>query len=404
MRPEGEPYGALRDGALAVRDGRIAWLGSRSELPGTPTALSREVRYADGAWMTPGLIDCHTHLIFGGERSGEFELRLQGATYEQIARAGGGILSTVRTTRQASEEDLLESARRRIQCLRAEGVTTVEVKSGYGLTVESEVRMLRVARRLGREEPLDIQTTFLGAHAVPPGWDGRSAAYVDLIVEEMLPRVVEEGLADAADAFLEDIAFTADQVSRVLSAAREMGLATRLHADQLEDGGGAALAAGLGARSADHLEYTSEQGAAAMAAAGTVAVLLPGAFYTLRQTRRPPVRAFRGLGVPMAVATDSNPGSSPLLSLLLAMNMACVLFGLTAEEALAGATVHAARALGVLEDRGTLDVGKRADLALWDIGRPAELVYWLGGSPLREVVKDGRTTGPPVPPGGPAQP
>lgn len=403
MVPGGTPYGALRDAALAVRDGRIVWLGPRSGLSGPPAEMARRVEEGGGGWMTPGLIDCHTHLVFGGDRAAEWERRLQGATYEEIAREGGGILSTVRATRSASESELARAAARRLRRLRRDGVTTVEIKSGYGLDTETELRMLRVARRLGREQPVDVQTTLLAAHAVPPEYAGRTGAYVDLVVEEMLPRAVEEGLVDAVDAFLESIAFSAEQVEQVFEAARAAGLPRRLHADQLEDGSGAALAARQGARSADHLEHAAEEGVEAMASAGTVAVLLPGAFYFLREERKPPVDAFRRHGVPMAVATDANPGSSPALSPLLMAGMSCTLLGLTAEEAIAGMTRNAALALGLLEDRGTLEEGKRADLALWAIQDPAELAYWLGADLLRGVVKDGRPVDVEPPAGGPGR-
>lgn len=387
MAEDGGPWGAVHDAAVAVRDGRIAWVGPVADLEGAPGELAREVHTVRGGWITPGLIDCHTHLVFGGDRADEFEMRLQGASYAEIARAGGGILSTVRATREASDEELERSAAGRLRSLLAEGVTTVEIKSGYGLDTETELRMLRVARRLGETHPVDVRTTLLAAHAVPPEYAGRREAYVDLVVGEILPRAVELGLADAVDAFLESIAFTPRDVDRVFEAAAERGLPVRLHADQLEDGGGAALAARHGALSADHLEHASPGGVDAMAAAGTVAVLLPGAFYFLRESTAPPVRRLRDAGVPMAVATDANPGSSPALSPLLVMNMACILLGLTPEEALAGTTREAARALGLLHDRGTVEVGKRADLAIWDVRGPAELSYWMGARPLRRVIR-----------------
>ncbi len=386
----GEPYGAVRDGAVAVADGRIAWVGPRAALPGPAESLADDVRSCGGGWITPGLIDCHTHLVFGGDRADEFERRLQGESYADIARSGGGILSTVRATRAASVDELTRLARPRLRRLMDDGVTTVEIKSGYGLDVESEVAMLRAARALGRQEPVEVMTTLLAAHAVPPEFRERREGYLELVTGPLLDAVVDEGLADAVDAFLEDIAFTQGEVRRVFEAARAVGLPVRLHADQLGDGGGAGLAAEFGALSADHLEYTSDEGAAAMAAAGTVAVLLPGAWYTLRETRRPPVDAFRRHGVPMALATDANPGSSPVLSLLTVLNMGCTLFGLTPEEALAGVTRHAAAALGRAGDRGTLEVGKRADLAVWDVARPAELAYWIGARPLREVAVAGQ--------------
>ncbi|MDE0058123.1 MAG: imidazolonepropionase [Defluviicoccus sp.] len=389
MVPGGEPYGAIRDAALAVSDGRIAWVGAAAELPGDPAALAGKLHDAGGRWITPGLIDCHTHLVFGGSRAGEFEMRLNGASYEEVARAGGGIVSTMRATREADDETLYAAAVPRLGNLIDEGVTTVEVKSGYGLDTDTELKQLRVARKLGEAQPVDVHTTFLGAHALPPEYAGRQGAYIDLVVEEMLPAVAESGLADAVDAFCEGIGFTPKETDRVFSAARSHGLPVKLHADQLSDLGGAALAARYDALSADHLEYTSEEGIAALAAAGTVAVLLPGAFYTLRETKLPPVDAMRNAGTGIAIATDFNPGSSPALSLLLMLNMACTLFRLTPEEALAGVTREAARALGLGADRGTLEVGKRADLALWNIGQPAELAYWFGVNPCTGRVRAG---------------
>jgi imidazolonepropionase len=376
-------YGAIEDGALAIEGGRIAWVGKRSELPTTP---ARETRDGGGRWLTPGLIDCHTHLVFSGERWREFALRLEGASYEEIARAGGGIVATVAATRAASEEALFASAAKRLAPFLAEGVTTVEVKSGYGLELESELKMLRVARRLGRELPVDVRTTFLGAHALPPEYKGRQGAYVDLVADTMIPAVAHHGLADAIDAFCEGIAFTPDETERVFQAARAAALPVKLHADQLTDSGGAALAASYEALSADHLECTTEAGVEAMAAAGTVAVLLPGANYFLRESRKPPVELFRKHGVPIAIASNCNPGSSPALSLLLMLSMASTLFRLTPEEALAGVTRNAAKALG-LDDRGVLAPGKRADLALWEVAHPAELSYWIGGNPCVEVVR-----------------
>jgi imidazolonepropionase len=392
MRAGAAAYGAIEDGAIAVRGDRIAWVGPRAELPGPPEALARTVRGADGRWITPGLIDCHTHIVFGGERWREFEKRLQGATYEEIARAGGGIVATVAATRAASEDELVGSARRRLAGFLAEGVTTVEIKSGYGLETASELKVLRAARRLGRVLPVDVVTTFLGAHAVPAELRDRRAAYVDLLVEEMLPEVAASGLADAVDAFCEGIAFTPAETARVFERARALGLKVKLHADQLSDLGGAALASRYGALSADHLEHASEAGVAAMAKAGTVAVLLPGATLFLGETRRPPVAALRRAGVPIALASNCNPGSSPALSLLLMLSLGCTLFGLTPEEALAGVTRNAARALG-LEDRGVLEAGRRADFVLWDVEHPAELAYWIGGNPCAGVVRGGRVRG-----------
>ncbi|RMD64303.1 MAG: imidazolonepropionase [Alphaproteobacteria bacterium] len=389
------PYGAIEDGALAVAGGRIAWLGRRVDLPGRPEALAANVHELDGSWMTPGLIDCHTHLVHGGDRAREFELRLQGANYEEIARAGGGILTTVRATRAATQEALVAAARPRLRALLAEGVTTIEIKSGYGLDRDNELKQLRAARQLGAEFPVTVRTTFLGAHAVPPEYDGRAEAYIEEVVIPMIPAVREAGLADAVDAFCETIAFTAEQTARVFEAATAHALAVKLHADQLSDQGGAALAARFGALSADHLEYANEAGIAAMAQSGTVAVLLPGAFYVLGETKVPPVDALRQAGVPIALATDSNPGSAPVASLLLMLNMGCTLFRLTPEEALAGVTRHGARALGLGDSHGTLEVGKVADLAVWRIDQPAELAYWIGFNPLICAVKNGviRTTG-----------
>lgn len=399
MEPGGEPCGLIADGALAAADGRIAWVGPRDDLPDRPDRCARRVVETDGGLLTPGLVDCHTHLIFGGDRADEFQARLRGATYEEIARAGGGIRSTVRATREASEEELLASGEARLLELLRHGVTTVEIKSGYGLDPDTELRMLRVARRLGQKLPVSVQATLLGLHALPAEYEGRRDAYVALVRDELVPRAAEDGLAEAVDAFCESIAFSPAECRTVLEAARSRGLGVRLHADQLSDLGGAALAAEVGARSADHLEHVSEEGIRAMAAAGTVAVLLPGAFYFLREDRKPPVDLFRAHAVPMALATDLNPGTSPLLSILLVVNMGCVLFGLTPEEALAGVTRNGARALGLEQDRGTLSVGKRADLALWDVGDPAELAYWIGRNPCQGVVRGGEpVTLPTAPP------
>ncbi len=390
---EPDGWGTIRDAAIAFHDGRIAWLGPAAELP---HRAARQVTDLGGAWVTPGLIDCHTHLIFAGSRVEEFERRLEGVSYAEIAARGGGIMATVRATRAAGLEELVAAGRERLGNLLREGVTTVEIKSGYGLDTESELRMLRAARTLGRELPVTVTTTFLGLHALPPEYAADRTAYVDLVAGEMLERAIAEGLVDMVDAFLEGIAFTAEEVGRLFRVAKARGLPLRLHADQLADGGGAALAASFGALSADHLEYASEAGVRAMAEAGTVAVLLPGAFYTLRETRRPPVELFRRHGVPMAVATDANPGSSPLLSPLAALNMACILFGLRPLEAVRGMTVEAARALGLGEDRGTLEVGRRADLAVWRIAHPAELCYWLGADPLELLFVAGEPVVPPA--------
>jgi len=385
----GPGYGEIEDGAIAVRGGRIAWVGARAALPAALRTSATREHDAGGRWITPGLIDCHTHLVYAGSRAGEFEQRLNGATYEEIARAGGGIRSTVAATRAASEAALLKASKPRLRALAAEGVTTVEIKSGYGLEAGTEAKMLRVARALGNALPVTVRTTFLGAHALPLEFDGRADAYVDEICERMLPEVARAGLADAVDAFCERIGFSAAQTERVFEAARRLGLPVKLHAEQLSNQGGARLAARYGALSADHLEYIEEDGVAAMARAGTVAVLLPGAFYFLRETRVPPIDLLRRHGVPMAVATDCNPGTSPMTSLLLALNMACTFFRLTPQEALAGATREAARALGLAHEVGTLETGKVADFVLWDIERPAELAYGIGVNPCHAVVKRG---------------
>lgn len=375
----GDPYGTIEDGAVAVLKGRIAWVGPRSELPRDwGGAIQHD---CGGGWLTPGFIDCHTHIVHAGCRAGEFEQRLNGTSYEDIARAGGGILATVRATREASEEQLRIQSLHRLRRLLSEGVTTVEIKSGYGLDTETECKMLRVAAQLGEEAGVRVFRTFLGAHALPPEYSGRAEAYIDLICEEMLPRLAREKLADAVDAFCEHIAFSPTQARRLFRRARELGLAVKLHADQLSDQGGGALAARAGALSADHLEYSSEKSLKAMAKAGTVAVLLPGAYYMLRETRLPPVQAMREHGVAMAVSTDCNPGTSPCVSLLLMLNMACTLFRLTPAEALAGVTRHAAAALGLQKVTGQIAPGLAADFALWDIGRPAQLAYALGANP-----------------------
>ncbi len=392
MTEGGAPYGAIEDGALAAAEGRIAWIGPLAGLPGRPEALARRVVDLEGRWVTPGLVDCHTHLVYGGDRAGEFEMRLEGASYEEIARAGGGILSTVAATRAADEDALYESAAGRLKALLAEGVTTIEIKSGYGLDLMNETKQLRVARRLGADFPVEVATTFLGAHAVPPEFEGRSAAYVEAVIE-MLPTIAGSGLADAVDAFCETIGFSPEETARVFEAARACGLPVKLHADQLSDLGGAALAARFGALSADHVDYTGEDGVAALAGAGTVAVLLPGAFYFLRETQAPPIAGFRAAGVRIALATDSNPGSAPLTSILAVLNLACTLFRMTPEEALAGVTRNGARALGLGASHGTLEAGKAADLAVWDIERPAELAYRLGFNPLAYAVKAGARRG-----------
>ncbi|MCY1127384.1 imidazolonepropionase [Frigidibacter sp. RF13] len=372
-------YGLIEDAAILVEQGLIRWVGPRTE---APKAAERDL---GGRLVTPALIDCHTHIVHGGHRAAEFELRLKGASYEEVARAGGGIISTVSATRAASVEDLVATALPRLDALIAEGVSTVEVKSGYGLDIDTELRMLRAARALAALRPVTIRTTFLGAHAVPPEYKGRPDAYIDEICLPALRAAYEDGLADAVDGFCEGIAFSTAQIARVFDEAKRLGLPVKLHAEQLSNLGGAALAASYNALSADHLEYLDEPGVQAMAAAGTVAVILPGAFYAIRETQAPPIVLLRQHGVPMAVATDMNPGSSPMTSLLLAMNMACTLFRLTPEEALRGATQHAARALG-LTDRGTLAPGLRADLAIWNADHPAELAYRMGFNPLHQRI------------------
>ncbi len=381
----GGRYSIIEDAALLVEGGRIAWIGPRHEAP----VGADETVDLGGAWITPGLIDCHTHTVFGGDRSGEFEMRLQGASYAEIAAAGGGIASTVRATREASEDELLASAERRLRNLLRDGVTTVEIKSGYGLDLASERKMLRVARRLGERLPLTVRTTCLAAHALPPEYAGRADDYVEHICTELLPALAAEGLVDAVDAFCEYLAFSPAQVERVFQAATALGLPVKLHAEQLSSLGGSSLAARYRALSADHLEYMTEDDVRAMAEAGTVAVLLPGAFYLLRETRLPPIELLRRHGVAMAIASDLNPGTSPALSLRLMLNMACTSFRLTPEEALTGVTLHAARALGLDAELGSLEVGKRADFVAWDIQRPAELAYWLGGDLPKRVVRQG---------------
>lgn len=379
-------YGLIPDGAVAVEDGRIVWVGQACNLPAAHATLPRHD--CGGRLVTPGLIDCHSHIVFGGDRAVEFEMRLNGASYEEVARAGGGILSTVRATRAASEADLLASALARADLMMASGATTIEVKSGYGLTVADELKMLRVARQIAAHRPLNVVTTHLAAHAIPPEYTGRADAYIDEVAIPSLHQAHELGLIDAVDAFCEGIAFSPAQVARLFTAARSLGLPLKLHAEQLSDLKGAAMAAEMGALSADHVEYIAADGIAAMAAAGTVAVILPGAFYTLRETQAPPIAAFRAAGVPMAVATDFNPGTAPIASLPLAMNMACTLFRMTPLEALAGTTTIAARALG-LTDRGRIAPGQRADLCLWDASHPAELSYRIGATPLHARIFGG---------------
>jgi len=385
------PCGLIERGAIGIHHGRIAWVGAQDALPKAPDALALKVESLDGALVTPGLIDCHTHLVFGGDRAREFDLRLNGASYEEIARAGGGIVSSVNATRAASEEQLFAQSLPRAQALLADGVTTLEIKSGYGLELEAERRMLRVARRIGRELGIGVRTSFLGLHALPPEYSDRREDYVSLVCDTMLPTLAAEKLVDAVDAFCEGIGFSREETRRVFERARELGLPVKLHAEQLSDLDGAALVAEFGGLSADHLEYLSDPGIAAMAKAGTVAVLLPGAYYALRETHLPPVQRLREHGVAIAVATDCNPGTSPLLSLRMAAGMACTLFRLTPEEALRGITVNAARALGC-DDRGTLEPGKRADLVVWRARQPAELCYWIGGQLVRDIYVGGEST------------
>jgi imidazolonepropionase len=388
MRSDGAPYGTVERGALAIAGERIAWAGAMSELP--RDAEVERVVDVEGRCVTPGLIDPHTHIVYAGNRANEFEQRLLGESYAAIAARGGGIVSTVRATRAAGEETLVDIAERRLSRLRAEGVTTIEIKSGYGLDRETELAMLRAARALGERSGVRVRTTYLGAHTVPPEFAGRADDYVAFLCDEMLPLIARERLADAVDAFCERIAFSPQQTARVFETATRLGLPVKLHADQLTDGGGAALAARFGALSADHLEHTSEAGVAALAAAGTVATLLPGAYYFLRDTTAPPVAALRKHGVPIALATDSNPGTSPITSLLLILNMACTLFRLTPEEALAGVTRNAARALGIATETGTLEAGKAADLVVWDVEHPAELAYNIGDASAGAVYARGR--------------
>ncbi|MER8388705.1 imidazolonepropionase [Mesorhizobium sp. M0166] len=386
--------GVVEHGAIAVRNGRIVYAGPEADMPAAlrPRALGKDAEATDceGRWITPGLIDCHTHLVHAGNRANEFEMRLAGASYEEVAKAGGGIVSSVKALRAANEDELVAQSLPRLDALIAEGVTTVEIKSGYGLDLENEKKSLRAARRLGDERPVTVRTTFLGAHALPPEAKGDKDAFIDLVAKQILPAVAAEGLANAVDGFCEGIAFWPEQIARVFDAAKAAGLPVKLHADQLSNLHGAELAARYDALSADHLEYTDEAGAAAMAKAGTVATILPGAYYFIRETKKPPIALFRQHGVRMAVATDNNPGTSPLTSLLLTMNMAATLFGLTVDECLAGVTREAARALGLLGQTGTLEAGKSADLAIWNVERPAELVYRMGFNPLHARIWRGQ--------------
>ena len=376
------------DSAIVVERGVVRWFGERAALPAGFADLP--VHDGGGALVTPGLVDCHTHLVYGGQRANEFALRLAGASYEDVARAGGGIVATVRATREASEEALFDSSSARLASLLAEGVCAVEIKSGYGLALAHERKQLRVARRLGEAHGVTVRTTFLGAHALPPEYAGRSGEYIDNVCREMLPALAAEGLVDAVDVFCERIAFSLAETERVFQAAQALGLPVKLHAEQLSDMGGAALAARYGALSCDHIEHLSQAGIDAMRDAGSVAVLLPGAFYTLRDTQLPPIEALRAAGVPMAVATDHNPGTSPCLSLLLMLNMACTLFRLTLPEAIAGVTTHAARALGLSATHGAIAVGMPANFVLWNVAEAAELAYWFGQRPVRTVVRQGR--------------
>jgi imidazolonepropionase len=387
LDPSRPGLGTVENAALVARGGRIAWIGPAAEMPAFDATERVDLA---GRWVTPGLIDCHTHLIYAGNRAHEFELRLAGASYEEIARAGGGILSTVRATRAATEAELLEQALPRLEALMAEGVTGIEIKSGYGLETETEARQLRAARALGSLRPVSVATTFLGAHALPPEAEGDNDRYIARLCAHMLPAIAAEGLADAVDAFMEGIAFDGAQTARVFEVAKRLGLPVKLHADQLSNLGGARLAARYGALSADHLEFTGEEGVVAMAKSGTVATLLPGAFYFIRETHRPPVDLLRKHGVRIALATDSNPGSSPLTSLLMAMNMGATLFRLTVDEIIGGVTREAARALGWLADTGTLEPGKWCDLAVWDVERLAELPYRMGLNPLHKRVWRGQ--------------
>ncbi|TPH15128.1 imidazolonepropionase [Litorilituus lipolyticus] len=389
MTEGGNGYGEIKAGALAISDNKIVWLGKQSDLPDYDSDVV-DVIDGQGKWLTPGLIDCHTHIIFGGNRANEFEMRLQGKSYQEIAEAGGGIVSTVKATRAASEDELFQSALTRLTALHQQGVTTVEVKSGYGLDVDTEIKMLKVAGRLAESLPVTVKRTFLGAHALPVEYKGNPDGYLDLVCEQMMPQIAEQSLADTVDVFCENIGFNLTQTERVFASAKKHGLAMKVHAEQLSDLGGTKLAAQYNALSSDHVEFLSEDGVKAMKAADMTAVLLPGAFYFLRETQLPPIAALREQGVPMAIATDANPGSSPICSLQLMLNMACTLFRLTPAEALAGVTCHGAKALGVSESKGQLAVGYDADIALWNISQPAELCYQFGVNPLMALYQNGK--------------
>jgi imidazolonepropionase len=381
-------YSVIENAAIGVVGGRIVWIGEAQELPNYDTQNEHDL---GGGWITPGLIDCHTHLVFGGNRAGEFEQRLNGVSYQEIAKQGGGIASSVKATRDASEVELIASASRRLKSLIADGVTTVEIKSGYGLSLDSELKMLSVATELGKQFPVTVKRTCLAAHAMPPEYDDKDA-YIDYLCDTVLPKVAELGVADAVDAFCEGIAFSTEQVARYFKTAESLGLPVKIHAEQLSSLGGTSMASSFKALSADHIEFIEESDVKAMAESGTVAVLLPGAFFTLKETQRPPIALLRQYGVPMAIATDANPGTSPALSLRLMMNMACTLFALTPEESLAGATIHAAKALGMEESHGSLEVGKVADFVCWDVESPGELSYWLGGNLVKNRIYEGKSS------------
>ncbi|QUX93232.1 imidazolonepropionase [Marinomonas sp. A3A] len=381
-------YSVIENAAIGVVGGRIVWIGEAQELLNYDTRNEHDL---GGGWITPGLIDCHTHLVFGGNRAGEFEQRLNGVSYQEIAKQGGGIASSVKATRDASEVELIASASRRLKSLIADGVTTVEIKSGYGLSLDSELKMLSVATELGKQFPVTVKRTCLAAHAMPPEYDDKDA-YIDYLCDTVLPKVAELGVADAVDAFCEGIAFSTEQVARYFKTAELLGLPVKIHAEQLSSLGGTSMASSFKALSADHIEFIEESDVKAMAESGTVAVLLPGAFFTLKETQRPPIALLRQYGVPMAIATDANPGTSPALSLRLMMNMACTLFALTPEESLAGATIHAAKALGIADTHGSLEIGKVADFVCWDVESPGELSYWLGGNLVKNRIYEGKSS------------